>query len=390
MINMNRTQLFQIFKSSFKNWLAHGSPISAAALTFFIILPLPSLLIIIVAFFAQFLGQIQAQQQVIQQITSFAGPAVAGLFQDLITSASSPFTSAWTAFVVVAFSLAGAIGAFAVLRDAMDVIWAVKVPKKRKLISVIKEKLGPFVIVSVLGFIVIAWTGIANMISSTVVNLSENATLTKIAITIGGMLLSFIVATVLFAITYKTIPQARVHWRDVGLSAVTTGIAFTVVNYILGSYTQTFTVTTVGGAAGSLLIILLWIYVLNLIVLFGAEVSKAYAVSPGPHQIYHLPPEAEKVVKPLQKAGEKIEEATKGQIEESPEEKEAEAYVGEEPKKTPVPPTETEIGQSGEKSEIKPQVVPYTKEEIDAKAEIDQGSVEVNVKFKGRQKKKRK
>jgi uncharacterized BrkB/YihY/UPF0761 family membrane protein len=130
--HMDRKCLIQIFKTSFKEWLAHNAPISAAALTFFIILPLPSLLLIVTDIFAQFYGQAQAQEQLIQQITSLAGPAVAQLFRELLASASSPFTSVWTAGIVVAFTVGGAIGGFAVLRDAMDVIWEVKMPKKNK------------------------------------------------------------------------------------------------------------------------------------------------------------------------------------------------------------------------------------------------------------------
>jgi len=318
---VNKKELTQIFKTSFKQWRAHNAPISAAALTFFIILPLPSLLLIAVTIFSQFYGQTIAQQQIIQQITSLAGPAVAQLFQTLLESSSSPFTSLWVGITVVAFSVGGAIGAFAVLRDSMDIIWDVKAPKKRKLTETIKEKIGPFIIVSILGLIVIAWTTIANPLFSAIMFYSINETLTAIALAIVQIGLSFVVSTMLFAFIYKMIPQAKVHWQDVGLAAVTTGIAFTAVNYILGSYIQIFTVTTIFGAAGALMIILLWIYILNQIVLFGAEISKTYAVILEPHDNEHLPERAQKIVELLEKVEEIVEEETKGQIEEIEEKK---------------------------------------------------------------------
>ena len=102
--NMNGKDLVTLFKMSFKGWKAVNAPLRAAALTFFIILPLPSLLLIIVTIFAQFYGQTQATQQLMQQISSLAGPAVAGLFNEVLSSATSPFTSIWASITVVTFS----------------------------------------------------------------------------------------------------------------------------------------------------------------------------------------------------------------------------------------------------------------------------------------------
>lgn len=312
---MNRKELYEIFKTSFQDWRDDNATLRAAALTFFIILPLPTLLLIVISIFAQFYGQPQAIQILIQQISEFVGPAVAELFRQLLSSAGSPFTSVWNAIVVVGFSVGGAIGAFSVLRDTMDVIWEVRVPKGRPLWKRIRQTIGPFVLVSALGLIVIAWTAIASSLFSLIKLYSINGTLTVIAIAIAQFMLSFGVSTLLLALIYKMIPQARVHWQDVTVASIVTGIAFTVTNYIFGTYIQTFTVTTVIGAAGALLIILLWIFVLNQIVLFGAEVSKVYATKVGEHSRQHFPHSIEKIVQPLEKAGERIEQATKDEFE---------------------------------------------------------------------------
>jgi membrane protein len=240
---------------------------------------------------------------------------VADLFRQVLFNASSPFTSVWTAIVDVGFSVIGAIGAFSVLRDTMDCIWEVRIPKGRSIWKRIRQKIGTFVLVSVLGLIVIAWTGIASSLSSLITLYSINGTLTVIAITIAQVVLSFAVATLLLALIYKLIPSARVHWEDVRVAAVVTGIAFTVVNYVFGTYIQTLTVTTLIGAAGALLIILLWIFVLNQIVLFGAEVSNVYGTIVGNHAKLHLPKPLEKIVQPVERAGKKIEEATKDEFE---------------------------------------------------------------------------
>ena len=311
---MNRKEVFQLFKTSFKNWQVNNAPIRAAALTFFIILPLPSLLLIVEAIFAMFYGQTRATQMLIQQITALAGPAVAGLFKQLLASSMSPFSSPWIAITTVGFSLGGAIGAFAVLRDTMDAIWEVKSPKTQSFTRMVRRRIGPFVVVSVLGLIVIAWTGVATFLLGAISFFSINETLTQITIAIAQILSLFALSTLLFAITYKLIPDAKVHWRDSILGAVVAGVAFTVTNYIIGTYVETFTVTTIIGAAGSLMIILLWIFILNQIMLFGAEVSKIYATTSPKHSREHLPPTAEKIVKQLEIAGKKIEQATKGNV----------------------------------------------------------------------------
>jgi membrane protein len=345
---MNRKELFQLFKVSFKNWRVNNAPIRGAALTFFIILPLPSLLLIVVAIFSLFFGQTQATQQLIQQITALAGPSVAGLFKELLASSMSPFSSLWVSITIVGFSLGGAIGAFAVLRDTMDAIWEVKSSETRSFARMVSRRIGPFVIVSVLGLIVIAWTGIATILFGAIRIFSVNGTLTLISETVAQILLSFSLSTLLFAITYKLIPDAKVHWRDGIIGAVVAGVAFTITNYIIGTYVETFTVTTIIGAAGSLMIIFLWIFILNQIMLFGAEVSKIYATTSPTHSREHLSPTAEKIVKSLEKAGKRIEQATKGNVLEPEEEAVEKPQFKEEAEKT-----EIQMPRKGEKPEEK-------------------------------------
>lgn len=367
-----------MFKDSFKEWLEDNAPVRAAALTFFIILPLPSLLLIIVSFFGFFFGQNLATQQVTQQITALAGPVVAQLFRQLLQSSAPPFTSFWASFTVIAFSLGGAIGAFAVLRDMMNVIWEVKLPKQRKLANRIRQTIGPFLLVTMLGLIVIAGTVTLMAVFSAIKAYSVNRILTVFSLDVAQIFVSFSLSTLLFAIIYKVLPNRKVHWRDVALPAVIAGVAFTVTNNVLGTYLQTFTVTTIVGAAGSLIIILLWVYILNQIMLFGAEMSKVYATTVGPHPKEHVISEAEKLFKPFERAGEKLEEAVLGpidninQLPEKPVEN-PKAQPTIEPKISPAPPREETVKPSGLTIE--------TREKPAILEKLGEGVVEVNVKI---------
>lgn len=368
---MNREDLKKVFKEAFREWRKDNTTLRAAALTFFIILPLPSLLLIVIAIFSLFYGEAQAIQLLIQQITAVVGPAVAELFRELLASAESPFTTVWESVFVVGFSIGGAIGAFAVLRDTIDLIWEVKLPPKQPLFENLRQKIGPFLLLSALGLIVIAWTAIASALLNAIITYSINQTLTLIALTAAQVFLSFSVAALLFAIIYKMFPQTQVHWRDVTLSSIITAIAFTTTNYIFGSYIQTFTITTIIGAAGSLMILLLWIFILNQIILFGAELSKAYAVTIGTHSKPRLPSVIEKVVRPIQSAGAKIEQASKVRII-------GETETTKETQELPIPPPQVPI-------EPEPEIPP--KQEMPEKPGIPpmdqpQGSLEVTIKIK--------
>jgi membrane protein len=311
---MNRTQLYGIFKTAFKDFLEDNAVLRAAALTFFIIIPLPTLLLIVLAVFSASLGEAQALQILVQHIAAVAGPSVADLFGEILASSSSPLTDLWTAIVVIGFSVGGTIGVFAVLRDTMDCIWEVKLPKGQPLWKRARQKIVPFFLVSATGLIVIAWSSATGSVLNAIAGFAVNEFLTFLALETAQIIASFGLALMLLAIIYKLIPEAKVHWQDVALAAVITAIAFTVTNYIFGFYIQTFVVTTVGGAAGALLIILLWIFVLNQIVLYGAEVSRVYALTVGTHSRPQLPQTVQRIIAPLQRAGERLEGTVKEDV----------------------------------------------------------------------------
>jgi membrane protein len=123
MMKMRPEEFTAMSKDAFRQWRRHNALQRASALAFFTIFPLPSLLLIITAVFAQVYGQAGAMQQVLQQITAVVGPAVAGIVGQLIESAKNPFASFLAAIISVAFTVAGALGAFGVLQDSLNTIW---------------------------------------------------------------------------------------------------------------------------------------------------------------------------------------------------------------------------------------------------------------------------
>ena len=275
---MNRKEFLEIAKSAFRKWLKHDASLRAAALTFFITLPLPSLLLIILAILSQIYGQAEALQALIQQVNLIAGPAVANLTSQLLEAVKTPFTSVFASITTVVFTIGGAIGAFGVLQDNMNEMWGVVPPKKLSLMKTIKHKIGPFLLVSSLGFAIMVWTGITTvllgLISFALGPLASSAF--SAILRVAQLGLSFALATLLFAVIYKQIPDLPIRWGDIRLAAIITGLVFTVTNYLIGIFIGVFTITSVTGAAGSLMILLLWIFLINEFILYGAAFSKAY------------------------------------------------------------------------------------------------------------------
>lgn len=220
-------------------------------------------------------------QQVMQQITSVVGPAVAGLVGQLIESARNPFTSFLAAIVSVAFTITGALGAFGVLQDSLNIIWNVAPAKPRSIKAKMQSKIFPFLFVSGLGIIIIVWSAITPILFSFFSLAFESSIGFSILLRATALLFSFMLATFLFAIVYMKVPDIPISWKDVRLAAVITGLLFTIGNYLFSIYVQTFSATSVYGAAGSLMALLLWIYLAAQFLLFGAEFSKIYAETIG-------------------------------------------------------------------------------------------------------------
>jgi membrane protein len=283
---MNRKEFLAIAKAALHKWQTNNATLRAAALAFFIILPLPSLLLITVDIYSQFLGQAQGTAQFIQLISALAGPTISTLIGELLNGAANPFNSVFNSFVSVIFAVAGAIGAFSVLQDTFNVLWDVKLPTKRSIKTRLRERFFPFASVLAASVVVVGLLEFTNLLSNTAHDalvggigaFAASAVLFSIQI-----LFSFGSAVLLFAIIFKEIPDTFVGWGDVWVGAIITAIAFTIMNNVFRFYLQSFPVTSLAGAAGSLIILLLWVFVTAEFLLYGAQFSHCTAETVGSH-----------------------------------------------------------------------------------------------------------
>ena len=282
-LDSDRKRFLSIVRVAFRNWRDNNATLRAAALAFFMILPLPSLLVIVAAVSSEIYGPVLGPHLLIQQIGAVAGPTVAALVGELLTSTNDSLGSALGAILGVAFAVGGAVGAFAVLQDSLNVVWKVQFQPHRRLGERIRKRGIPFLLVSGIATLVVAFAGLVVLLLNSISGgLMHVFGILASPVILGATLfISFGLAVLLFAITYRELPDTRIAWRDVSLAALVSGFLFTLLNNLFGLYLHAFPVTSIGGAAGSLMLLLLWVYVIDEFVLFGAELSKAYAEALG-------------------------------------------------------------------------------------------------------------
>ena len=281
---MNRKEFTFLAKTAYKEWREKNETLRAAALAFFIILPLPTLLIIIAGFLAIFFGPEQAVEILTRWIDLIAGPTIASLVNQLLAGTENPFTSPFNTVFSLFFTISGAIGVFTLLQDTMNKIWETKLPNSQKLSNRIKKRFSPFLQVFFLGMIVIFIAGFASVISDFVYNALlpiMGPTFASLNSVIIEILLAFFTSTLLFAIILKKIPHIELKWSDVAWGAVISGIAFTTLNILFGWYLKTFPATSLSGATAAYVLLLLWIFVSMQFLLYGAHFSNIFCINIG-------------------------------------------------------------------------------------------------------------
>lgn len=241
----------------------------AAALAFFAVLSLAPLLLVLVSVSA--LIGADLQQRLVNQVEEIASSQVSGIIETIINNARRrPHTGVISTIAGLAISLFSGAAVFAQLRASLNKVWGVQ-PKDVPVVhGWIKERLISFAMV--LGAAVVL---VLAVVFSAAVNMVVGSSRSPIPIL--NYIVSFLILTVVFAVLFKFVPSVRVPWRDVWLGAITTGILFMSGRYGIGLYLRHSSVSSVYGAAGSLVILLLWIYYSSIILLLGAETTQEYS-----------------------------------------------------------------------------------------------------------------
>lgn len=275
---MQAKDFIDIAKETFQEWREDKASRLAAALAYYTIFSIPPLLLIALAIAGQFFGTEAARAEIRNQIGQLAGSTASDAIGQILENASRPEGGLIATVVGVIVLLFGASGVFAQLQDAMNTIWEVAPRPDRGIMATIVDRFLSFTMVLGIGFLLLV-----SLVISAVLSLLEGFLTGLVpggAVTIMwivNLAVSLGIITLLFAPIFKVIPDVEIEWSDVWVGALVTAVLFTVGKEAIGWYMGSRAPASTYGAAGSLVVILLWVYYSAQILFLGAEFTQVYA-----------------------------------------------------------------------------------------------------------------
>lgn len=275
---MNLRQGIALIKATAMEWNQDKVPLQAAALAYYTVFSLAPLLLIAIAIAGAFFGEEAVRGEIIGQVQGLVGVQAAEVIQTMLQNTQKPGAGGGAATVVgIGTLLLGASGVFGQLQDALNTIWGVKPKPGRGIWSFFQSRFLSFAMVLVIGFLLLVSLVLSTTLA-TVTYLLSNAI--PILAALGrafNFLFSFSIITLLFASIYKFLPDVEVPWKHLWVGSAVTALLFTIGQSLLSLYLGTGTVGSTYGAAGSLVVLLVWVFYSAQILLIGAEFTQVYA-----------------------------------------------------------------------------------------------------------------
>lgn len=259
-------------------WLDDYAPSMGAALAYYTIFSIAPLLLIVIAVTGWFFGAEASRGEILAQLEGLMGRDGAMMIEGLIKSANDPSKSAWATATGVVLLLIGATTVFGELQDALDRIWRAPVKvNSGGIFKLLQTRLLAFGMIFGISFLLMVSLIVSAGLSALGKWWAPLFAGWEVVAQLVNFFASFALITALFALIYKFMPRVRVAWRDVWFGAAFTSLLFTIGKLLIGLYIGKSGVASVFGAAGSLVVLLLWVYYSAQIFLLGAEYTWVYA-----------------------------------------------------------------------------------------------------------------
>ena len=267
-----------LFTDTVNEWYKHKAPRLGASLAFYTLLSLAPLLVVVVALAGAVYGEDAARGQIVSQLTDLVGRTGATAIEDVIKQANQPAVGLLATMAGLITLFFGATGVVAELRDALNTIYEIPSPEVSGLKSAllfVRERLFSFTMVLGVGFLLLVSLAINAAI--TAIGAWFTGWLSALVLQAASTVVSWVIITALFAGIYKALPDVTIEWRDVLLGAAVTSLLFNLGKLGIGLYLGSSTVASAYGAAGSLVILLIWVYYSAQIFFLGAEFTQVFA-----------------------------------------------------------------------------------------------------------------
>ena len=270
--------VWRMIVATINEWNEDRAPRMAASLAFYTVFSIAPLLVIAIWIAGRIFGQEAASNQVSQQLQLLMGPMAAEAVETLVTSAARQAGGGWIATILgIGLLIYAATAVFGELQDSMNTIWEVKARPGKFWWQIVRDRLVSFVMVLGIAFLLM----VSLVLSAGLAALSRYITSAGDFWEALNLVLSLVAFSVLFGLLFKYLPDVKIDWADVLIGAVFTSLLFNIGKYAIGRYLGRESVSSVYGAAGSIAILLLWVYYSAQILYLGAEFTQVYARSHG-------------------------------------------------------------------------------------------------------------
>ena len=271
-----------LLKETFKGFINDNALKLSAALSYYTIFSLPPLLLIIISMSGIFFGADAVKGEIFGQINELVGNGAALQIQETIKNVTLSNSNMFVTILGIIILLIGASGVFAEIQDSINYIWGIEAKPNRGLIKYIYNRLMSFSMIGSVGFLLL----VGLIINSLIDILNKRLALifpldTFFLFYFINILIVFIIITLLFSIIFKTLPDGKIALRDCLIGASFTAFLFMIGKFAIGFYLGSYNIGSIYGAAGSIILILVWVYYSAIILYFGAEFTKVYALTHG-------------------------------------------------------------------------------------------------------------
>lgn len=274
--------LAEVWKNSFVAMGEDKITKMSGSLAYYTVFSMAPLLVMIISLCGIFLGREAVEGKIVAQLSGFVGVDTAMQLQQIIKNASLAGKSTMAAIIGGITLLIGATSVFAEIQDSINTIWGLKPKPKRGWLKMIQNRLLSFSVIISLGFLLLVSLGVTAIIDGFSERLrSHFPDVTVVVFYILNIMITLVVITLIFGVIFKVLPDAKIKWKDVLAGAVATSLLFMLGKFGISFYISKSNVGSTYGTAGSLVVLLLWVYYSSIILYLGAEFTKAFTIKYG-------------------------------------------------------------------------------------------------------------
>lgn len=273
-----------LVSETFGEWKRDNPSILAAALSYYAFFAIIPLLVIAAALGSFVFGQAAVDGQLASALSYLFGEKVAVVIESALASIYGQPSNAAVSIAIL-FLLLGASFVFVQLRNALNIIWSVNEPPKKFLKRFLEGRLLSLVMVTGLAVMLLLWISISAAISALIIHFVSANAINAFLLKFGDFFVLFFLSSSMFAMIYKLLPSLKISWADVWLGAAVTSLLFTIGEYLFAFYISKVDFSSLYGTAGSIAVLLVWLYFSAQLFFFGAIFTRVYAHRHGSHSM---------------------------------------------------------------------------------------------------------